>query len=515
MGAGPPRLAARMQTFAPIPLGTPIPDSPHAVSCSLPTMAAVRGYEEKDPAVLGSLRSGYPRFLVHPYSRRLASALAERHGLAGRTLWLASSRRMADALLSHLRSAGASGAAVFGGDGVHGVSLPPSPEFAQRAKLYLQNVGGFISSREAEDCLAAIGAGPAPAGEAHFAGDAAGEVRRALRPLFGGARDEDLLLASCGMNAVYSAFRAVADLQAGRGRTAWVQLGWLYLDTIAILRKFTASRSDYIHAPDVMDMEALERLLSDRGPAIAGVVAEVPSNPLMQTPDVARLASLCRRHGISLILDPSVASAFSVDCLPHADLVVNSLTKYTGSDGDIIAGLVAVNPAAPDAASLRGAVAAAAEPPYPRDLARLAAQIGSTAAVLARIEETTPRVASFLASHPAVRSTHWALEPATRDNYLRVARSPGATGGMISFTLRGRLDPFYDRLRLPKGPSFGMRTTLICPFMYLAHYDLVTSEAGRSELAANGLDPELLRLCVGTEPADDIIGAIDEALGGA
>jgi cystathionine beta-lyase/cystathionine gamma-synthase len=86
---------------------------------------------------------------------------------------------------------------------------------------------------------------------------------------------------------------------------------------------------------------------------------------------------------------------------------------------------------------------------------------------------------------------------------------------MISFTLRGRLDAFYDRLRLPKGPSFGMRTTLICPFMYLAHYDLVTTEKGREELRSNGLDPDLLRLCVGTEPADEIIGALDEALGPA
>jgi cystathionine gamma-synthase len=84
---------------------------------------------------------------------------------------------------------------------------------------------------------------------------------------------------------------------------------------------------------------------------------------------------------------------------------------------------------------------------------------------------------------------------------------------MISFSLRGSLEAFYDRLRLPKGPSFGMRTTLICPFMYLAHYDLVTTPSGRAELAANGLDPDLLRLCVGTEPVDDIIAALGEALG--
>jgi cystathionine gamma-synthase len=503
-----------MQAFAAIPLGAPIPDSPHAVSCSLPTMAAVRGYEEKDPAVTGSLVSGYPRFFVHPFSRRLAAALAERHGLGRRTLWLTSSLRMAQALLAHLGPPGAEdpGAALFANDGVFGVSHPPGPELGQRAKLFLQNVGGFLSSREAEDRLAAIGAGPQPGAEELFPGDPAARVREVLAPMFAGAADRDLFLANCGMNAVHAAFRSVSDLQAKRGRTAWIQLGWLYLDTIAILRKFTPGNADYIYAGDVLDLGALGRILEERGPGIAGLVAEIPTNPLVQTPDVAALASLCRRHGVALVLDPSVASAFSVDCLPHADLVVCSLTKYTGNDGDVIAGLVAVNPSGPDADALRSGVAAAVENPYPRDLARLAAQIGNTGAVLSRIQETTPKVAAFLASHPAVRQTFWALGGASRDNYLRVARAPGATGGMISFTLRGPLERFYDRLRLPKGPSFGMRTTLICPFMYLAHYDMVSNPAGRAELKANGLDPDLLRLCVGTEPADDIIGALREAL---
>src|SRR5271170_6468536 len=141
MGAGSPRLRVRMQAFAPIPLGAPIPDSPHAVSCSLPTMKAVRGYEEKDPAVTGSLLSGYPRFVVHPFSRRLAAALAQRHGLRDRTLWLTSSRRMAEELLAHLSApaGAASGAALFAKDGVFGVSHPQLPELAQRAKLFLQN----------------------------------------------------------------------------------------------------------------------------------------------------------------------------------------------------------------------------------------------------------------------------------------------------------------------------------------------------------------------------------------
>jgi cystathionine gamma-synthase len=140
--------------------------------------------------------------------------------------------------------------------------------------------------------------------------------------------------------------------------------------------------------------------------------------------------------------------------------------------------------------------------------------MADTEDVLARIHAGTRRVAGFLGTHPAIRDVHWALQPSSRENFLRLARAPDATGGMITFTLRepGSLARFYDRLRLPKGPSFGMKTTLICPFMYLAHYDLVTTPAGLAELAASKLDPDLLRLCIGTEPAEEIIGALAEAL---
>jgi cystathionine gamma-synthase len=470
-------------------------------------MRAVRGYEEKDPAITRQLTSGYPRFVVHPLARELAAHFAA----DGRVLWLTSSERMARELRAHLGAA--AGATLFSRDGLHGVEHPASSETAAQAKLYLQHLGGFLSSREAEDRLVRLGLRPAAAPEGRFAGDAAAEVRRHLRTAFPAAGDRDILLANSGANAIYAAFRAVAAVQAPRGRSGWLQLGWLYLDTIAVLKKFTAGPGDYLHLADVFDRGALERLLAEHGPHLAGVITEVPTNPLIQTSDVAALAELCRRHGVALVLDPSVGSPFSVEVLPHADVVVASLTKYTASAGDVIAGVVAINPARPDADALRRAAAEWLEPVYPRDLARLAAQIGQTSGVLGRIQASVPRVAAFLAGHPGVKQVYWALQPSSRKNYQRIARSPAATGGMISFTLRGPLEPFYDRLRLPKGPSFGMKTTLICPFMYLAHYDLVTSPDGRRELAANGLDPDLLRLCVGTEPVEDILAALTEALG--
>jgi cystathionine gamma-synthase len=475
-------------------------------------MRDVRGYEEKDPAVMRALSSGYPRFVVHPFARRLAEHLvANDPALRGRELWLVPSSGAAMRLAGHLGAT--SGALVFARDGLHGLSHPVSAELSSRAKTYLQNTGGFLSSREAEDHLVRLGLLPAVFPERLYDGDAAARVRAELRGALPGATDADLFLAPSGMNAVWAAFQAASALQASRGRTVWLQLGWLYLDTIAILQRFTGGPENYVHLRDPLDLRAVEQALAAHGTRVAGVIAEVPTNPLIQTTDVPALAALCRRQGALLIVDPSIASVHHVDALPHADLVVASLTKYTASEGDLTAGLVAVNPAGRDAAALREALPAGLEPVYPRDLVRLAAQIGDTREVLRQIDANTARVAAFLGSHPAVSEVRWALHAASAENFRRIARHPGATGGMIAFTLRraGALEGFYDRLRLPKGPSFGMKTTLVCPFMYLAHYDLVTTPAGRAELAASGIDPDLVRLCCGTEPAEEIIGALTEA----
>jgi cystathionine gamma-synthase len=501
-----------MAAFAPLQLGLRIPGGVHSVSCSLPTMRDVRGYEEKDPETMRALSSGYPRFVVHPFARRLTEhLLSSEPALRGRDLWLVPSEGATKRLTAHLGTG--SDARPFARDGLHGVSHPVSPELSARAKTYLQNTGGFLSSREAEDHLVRLGLLPATQSETLYPGNAAGHIRSELRSALPGATDADLFLAPSGMNAVWAAFRAAAALQSARGRTVWLQLGWLYLDTIAILQRFTGAPGNHIHIRDPLDLPGIEGVLTSLGARVAGVIAEVPTNPLIQTPDLPALGELCGRHGALLIVDPSIASIHNVNVLPHADLVVASLTKYAASEGDLTAGLVAVNPAGRDAAALRKALPAELEPVYPRDLSRLAAQIGSTREVLARIHTTTARVAAFLESHPAVREVRWALQPVCAANFRRIARTPDATGGVITFTLRrkGALEPFYDHLRLPKGPSFGMKTTLICPFMYLAHYDLVTTPSGLAELAASGVDPDLLRLCCGTEPAEDVIGALAEA----
>ncbi len=483
-------------------------------------MRDIIGYEEKNPATMRHVCSAYPRFVVHPFIVRLTQHLASTQPeLAGRTLWLTSTGRMADALAEHLRKEAAARTVQadvrrFTKDDMHGVSFSGSAsELGAAAKTFLQNIGGFFSSREAEDRLLRLKLLAARHPEVTFPGDATAEIRRVLQRAFQACRDEDLLLTNSGMNAMYTAFVASSSIQSARGRTIWVQLGWLYRDTIAILQKFTASPSDYVYIRDPLDLDAVSRIFSKFGARIAGVVAELPTNPLVRTPDLPALGRLCRSHGAHLIVDPSVASPFSVDVLGHADVAITSLTKYTASEGDVIAGLIAINPAGGDASVLRERCATLHEPLYSRDRARLAAEIGETEAVVAQIGRNAARVVEFLRAHPKIRDVFWARREDSRANFDRIARSPERIGGMVTFTIRDPLEPFVDRLRLPKGPSFGMKTTLACPFMYMAHFDLTTTPAGIAELAASGLDPDLMRLCVGTEPVEDIIDALKEALG--
>lgn len=473
-------------------------------------MRAVIGYEEKHPEIIQQMTSGYPRFVQHPLLKKAASHVLKAVGLAGHQLWLTSSVRAAEALHAWLKLPEAK---PISHGGLTGIAFPENTETYARAKTFLQHTGMLVSSREAEDYLVRVGELPSPMPEPTFEGYPAARVKGAVARAFQSASTEDVFLANSGMNAIYAAFRVVDALQRARGRRVWIQLGWLYLDTIAILQKFVQVPADnYIYQRDVLDLDSLRRIFATRGQQIAGIIAEVPTNPLIETPDLPALYELCRANGAVLMVDPTVASPLNVDVLPYSDVVVNSLTKYAASEGDILMGAAVVNPRSEYATELRRRLPGELEPVYTRDVSRLATQIGDYDPVIAQVNRTAPAVVEFLRAHPKIKELYWSLQPKCRSNYLRIARTPESVGGMISFVVDGPIAAFYDKLRLPKGPSFGMKTTLICPFIYLAHYDLVTSAAGRETLRANGLSPDLLRLSIGCEPAEEIIGALAEAL---
>ncbi len=491
-----------------IPLGRPIPNSLHAVSVSIPTMADVVGYEKKHPSTLEKLNSGYPRFVLHSCLRQIEAHWQRLFETPNHSIWPTSSENMAKRLQAHLLPIPSK---LIKHRGVSGLRIPTDREMNQAAKSFLQHIGGFLSARQAEDYLVAEGIRESAQTEGLFEGDSTREILTQLSPLLG-TKPDSIVLANTGMNAFFAAFEAVRSIQSPKGRTSWLKLGWLYTDTMHILDKLSGEDTANMEFLDIFDLDQLEQALAEQGETVAGIVTEAPTNPLIQTIDLERIRQLATKHGAYLIVDPTVASPANIDVAPYADIIVNSLTKYAANEGDVMLGAIAITEQCPEREALLDFLRSDVEPPYQRDLARLAYQLPGYAKLVETVNKNTAKVVAFLESHPKVKAVHWAKQERSRANFEKIARHPDAIGGLISFELTRPFGPFFDATPLPKGPSFGMRSTLLCPYIYLAHYPLVTSDTGLKTLQNAGINPELMRLAIGEEPAEEIIAALKQGL---
>jgi cystathionine gamma-synthase len=499
-----------MTAFRDIPFGQPVPDSPHAVLCSIPKLADVIGYEERRPEVVAAMRVGYPRFLINPLVAQ-AQELAKRElGLPNREVRLVQTKRLAAGMTKFV---GQVASAPQSWRGVWAVDFPKFAEPVGRAKAFHQHVGACISSRQAEDILLAAGELTSRFAETPFAGDPVEKIQRNLSGSYGVDNPASILLTGSGMTAFFEVFQAVCEVQVHHHqRRRWLQIGWQYVDTTEVLKKFLGPNEPFHFWPDANDLAGLEKFFEQQGAELAGVVAEFPTNPLLQVVDLPALYALCQKYGAVLIADPTLASPRVVDVLPYCDVVVNSLTKFASNQGDVMGGAVVFNPASKWTPELRGIVAANLAPHYERDLRRMATEMDGYAPLIEKASANATRLAQYLEKHPGVKTVHWTGSALVKKSFARLARKPGLNGSVFSFVPRGDLASFYDRVRVVKGPSFGVNFTLLCPFMYLAHYDLVSTPEGRKKLANLGIDPALIRVSVGAEPYEQIEAAFAEAL---
>ena len=487
-------------------LGERFPNSPHAVISCLPTMTDVRGYEEHKPRVVNALKSGYPRFVVHEFVQKLMDFYCEREALAGRYSRIVIGRRAADDLLAWL---GGAFAKLKVEDDLYLVHCDAADEKrCHDLKKYVQHTGCGVSSRQAEDLLLGYGLMESRFPEESYSGRALSRAEGDLADLIGCRRD-DVLICASGMNAFYSAFRSVQEYQRSRGRGAWVQLGWVYLDSGKILGQFLGEGETLDCVYDVYDVDLLLHRIRSLGDSLAAVFVECPSNPLVSVCDLKRIAEAVREQGGVMVVDPTIASIYNVDVLPYTDILVTSLTKYASIEGDVMIGALALNANSSHYGGLVLRTSSFYVPPYPRDLQRLIESMKEAPQVIERMNTNAAKLCAFLRGHPAVRRVFY---PGSSGNIQGVSRGDGPVGAVISIELVGELERFYDRIKLMKGPSFGARYTLLCPFMYLAHYDLVTSEEGREFLSRVGIHPELVRISVGEEPYEEIESVFADAL---
>ena len=491
-----------------IPFATPIPAKPHAISVSFPSLRDVILYEERDPDTHAQLKIAYPRFVAHHRVLEWEAHIQAKFSLEDRNVHCLCSTHAAKDLQRYV---GFRHVKVIADEAYAIVGIEKDEAVELKARKFLQHTGCRISSRQAEDLLAAAGlleehevTEPDP--------DAYENLQDTLTEKIGARTNEDVFLTNSGMSAVYAAFRSIQGIQAKEDRSYWIQLGWMYVDTYEILNKFAGDDEKKIFVQDPTDLDVLEGILEERGHEVAGIISEMPTNPLVQTPDVERLLHLARKHGVALVVDPTVSSVLNVDVLPFTDVLVTSLTKYISHEGDAMMGTVALQSNSPFYDALKDGIAQHVEPPYHRDVRCVATQIPRMETVAEQVNANTLKLAAFFENHPGVRHTHWAYSGGNGERYRRIEKGAGSPGSMITIDLVKPLEEFYDKCRISKGPSFGMDLTLMSPFMYMAHYDLVSEKSGQEDLKSYGINPDLIRISVGCEPIEQIIAAFEEAL---
>ena len=122
-------------------------------------------------------------------------------------------------------------------------------------------------------------------------------------------------------------------------------------------------------------------------------------------------------------------------------------------------------------------------------------------------------VVEFLQSTDKVKKVFWAYQKDSAQ-FFESRAGTDKPGCVVSFELNGEFETFYNRLEMLKSPSFGTCFSLCCPYVYLAHYDLMQTAQGISTLNKAGISPYLCRLSVGLENVDEIKNTLQDALKG-
>ncbi|MEI8037641.1 MAG: PLP-dependent transferase [Verrucomicrobiota bacterium] len=472
-------------------LGLPLPDCAHACSVCLPTWESIVGYEEGREKVLKRMRVGYPRFFKHPTVQRLFDNAKEEVAGEHEEVLVLPTRASVQRAHRWVERRAETAVRITSYHGLQVLIVPAKAKTA--ANEYWRFAGEVVSSRQAQDFL-----------DGNLReGSKSNLVVRALTKFTGSTPDNTFVFAS-GMAAVTSVLRALPGVLNGKKT---LQLEFPYADCLKVQELFGHGVVYLNEATGESFDEALMRI---RQGEFAAVFTEVPSNPLLRTVDLRRVARACAEGATPLIVDDSAAGPLNVDALRLADVVINSLTKWLSGEGDVMAGMAAVRADSPLAATLRESLAADAAdsaPLYIGDAEILLSNLKGYPQRMATVNANGLELAAWLADHPAVAQV-WHPSLTTREHYDSVRKKDGGYGGLLSFVLKSpkKTPKVYDALRLSKGPSFGTPFTLVCPYTLLVHYrELEWAEAC-------GVPANLLRVSCGLEPIAALIAAFDQAL---
>ena len=358
-------------------------------------------------------------------------------------------------------------------------------------------------------------------------------LERRVAALEGGL---DALCVSTGQAATNYAVLNVTYLG-----TNIVSLPQLYGTTHTLFTHVLPGQGVTVRFPESDHPDAVDKLIDDKTRA---VFCESVGNPAGNICDIEGLARVAHRHGIPLIVDNTVATPILLRPIEYgADIVVHSLTKFMGGHGTTLGGIIVDSGKFPwkehadrfpmfcrPDASYHGLVyvdhfkeaayIARCRSFYQRTTGSVLAPLSAflllqgIETVALRVErhvENGRRVAEFLRSNPRVEWVTYAGFPESPYHALAQKYLGGRACSLMTFGVKGGFEAgkkFYDALKLIKRlVNIGDAKSLACHPASTTHRQMTPEEQRKA-----GVRPETMRISVGIEHIDDIIGDLDQAL---
>ena len=258
-----------------------------------------------------------------------------------------------------------------------------------------------------------------------------------------------------------------------------------------------------------VDMSDLQAVAAAASAATKLFWVETPTNPLLKIVDIAAIAAL-RPPGALVAVDNTFATPYFQQPLAlGADVVVHSTTKYVGGHSDVVGGLaVARDAAVHDAIKFAQNAAGAVAGPYDAWLTMRGAK--TLALRMQAHAANAQAVAEFLASRDDVARVYYPGLPSHPQHAL-AKRQMSGFGGMVSFEPAGgarRALELAGRLRyFSLAESLGGVESLICHPARMTHGSIPAPDR-----EARGITDALLRLSVGIEDIEDLLGDLRATL---
>ncbi len=270
---------------------------------------------------------------------------------------------------------------------------------------------------------------------------------------------------------------------------------------------------------DILPRFGVQSTLVDQGdpeafaaairPETKVIFIETPSNPTGQVTDLRAVSALAKANDIVTICDNTFASPINQRPIEYGiDVVVHSATKYLGGHHDLIAGVVVTSKERSQKiwsfTNMFGPTLG------PIDSWLLLRGLRTLPLRVRQHNESGMTVATHLEGHSKIEAVHYPGLASHPDHAVAASQMSGY-GGTFSFQVRGGYQDtqrFMAALRLVKqAVSLGGFETLAVHAAAMWGGSLSDEQVREA-----GVDPNMVRISIGLEAAEDLIADLDQAL---